>query len=347
MSKNSQHLSFLLALAFTVLASSADSGASKDPKEGVVGSGPRATAILWREPTDIASRNLLYGAGGEDHQPHGPFTFIEEDLKGSNPKFDIRDQDGVKWRVKLGAEARPEVAASRLVWAVGYFTNEDYFVEDLHVQDMPPHLHRGQNLVAADGSVHNVRLKRSAKGQEKLGIWQWGSNPFTGTRELNGLRVMMALINNWDLKDSNNAVYQEKHNDGSTTPEQVYLVSDLGASFGTTGFVLSHEKSRGNLSAYDHSGFIGNRTPDYVDFKAPSRPALIETFNPSVFIHRVDLGWIGRHIPRADAKWIGQLLGRLSPDQIRDAFRAAGYSPQEAQKFAAIVQSRIAELNML
>ncbi len=44
---------------------------------------------------------------------------------------------------------------------------------------------------------------------------------------------------------------------------------------------------------------------------------------------------------------MGQLLGRLSPDQIRDAFCAAGYSPQEAQEFAAIVQSKIAELNML
>jgi hypothetical protein len=132
----------------------------------------------------------------------------------------------------------------------------------------------------------------------------------------------MALINNWDLKDSNNAVYQEKHNDGSTAPEQIYLVSDLGASFGTTGFVLSHEKSRGNLSAYDHSGFIGNRTPNYVDFKAPSRPALIETFNPPVFIHRVDLRWIGRHIPRADAKWMGELLGRFSR-RISYAMRSA------------------------
>ena len=327
--------------------SSADSGTIKDAKETVVDSVPGALALLWREPTDIAARDLFHGIGGEDHQPRGPFTFIEEDLQGSNPKFDIRDQDGVKWKVKLGAEARPEVAASRLVWAAGYFTNEDYFLEDLHVQDMPRRLHRGQNLVASDGSLHNVRLKRSVKGQEKLGIWQWGSNPFAGTRKLNGLRVLMALINNWDLKDSNNAVYREKHNDGSTPPEQIYSVSDLGASFGTTGFVLSCEKSRGNLSAYDHSGFIAKRSTSYVDFKVPSRPALIEIFNPPVFIHRVELRWIGRHIPRADAKWMGELLGRLSPDQIRDAFRAAGYSVQKAQEFAAIVQGRIAELNML
>jgi hypothetical protein len=41
------------------------------------------------------------------------------------------------------------------------------------------------------------------------------------------------------------------------------------------------------------------------------------------------------------------VLGRLSPDQLRDAFRAAGYSSQDANEFAAIVQGRIAELNAL
>ena len=66
-----------------------------------------------------------------------------------------------------------------------------------------------------------------------------------------------------------------------------------------------------------------------------------------MFVHRLDLRWIGRHVPRADAKWIGQVLGQLTPDQICDAFRAAGYPTQEANEFAAVVQSRIAELNAL
>src|ERR1700719_2951959 len=55
-------------------------------------------AVLWRNPTDIASRDLFYGPGGEKHQPHGPFTFIREDLDGTNPKFVVRDADDVKWK---------------------------------------------------------------------------------------------------------------------------------------------------------------------------------------------------------------------------------------------------------
>ena len=266
-------------------------------------------------------------------------------MKGTNPKFDVRGQDGVKWKVKLGAEARPEVAASRLVWAAGYSTQEDYFVKDLHVEGLPRHLHRGQNLVGPDDVLHNARLKRSMKGEEKLGIWQWSANPFVGTREFNGLRVLMALINNWDLKDSNNAVYEEKHHDGSADVEKIYLVSDLGASFGTTGFKLSTDASRGNLEAYKRSKFISNRTSDDVDFETPSRPTLIETLNLPVYMRRIDLRWIGRHVPRADAKWLGQLLGRLSPEQLRDAFLAAGYTPQETNEFVTIVQRRTAELN--
>src|SRR5437016_151930 len=91
---------------------------------------------LWNDPTDIASRNLFYGPGGEKDQPHGPFVFLKEDLDGSNVKFVIRDQDGTKWKVKLGQEVRSETAASRLVWAAGYHANEDYFLSEMRVDQM-------------------------------------------------------------------------------------------------------------------------------------------------------------------------------------------------------------------
>jgi hypothetical protein len=57
--------------------------------------------------------------------------------------------------------------------------------------------------------------------------------------------------------------------------------------------------------------------------------------------------WIGTRVPRADAKWLGSLLGQLSPNQILDAFRAGGYPPDKAAAFTKVVQSRIAELNQL
>jgi hypothetical protein len=52
-----------------------------------------------------------------------------------------------------------------------------------------------------------------------------------------------------------------------------------------------------------------------------------------------------QRIPRSDAQWIGNLLAQLSPSQIRDAFRAAGYSAEQIDGFSSVVEQRIAELN--
>ena len=342
---NKQSLALFLTLV--LLSPSAVQGAKKEkarkkPQEEISGH-----PLLWRDPADIATRNLFYGPGGNQHQPRGTFHFIEEDLDGTNPKFVVRDEDGVKWKVKLGQEARPETAASRLVWAAGYFASEDYFVPSLRAQDMPAHLHRGQKLVAPDGSVANVRLKRSLSDEKKIGEWSWRDDPFSGTRELDGLRVMMALINNWDLKDENNAIYAERSGGEPDRDSLIYMVTDLGASFGTTGLNRSQEKSKGNLDSFAHSKFIRKVTPEYVDFSVPSRPAIVVLVKPRDFFGRLHLEWIGRHIPRSDARWTGQLLARLSPNQIRDAFRAAGYSPREVEGFAAVLEHRIEELNRL
>src|SRR6202140_3964487 len=218
----------LLAFVVSLTASAASYVAPVD-------TGGIQAIVLWRNPADITSRNLYYGPGGKAHEPHGRFVFVKEDLDGTNPKFVVRDQDGVKWKVKMGNEARPETVASRLAWAVGYFVNEDYFVENMQIRDMPARLHRGQKLVAPDGTVHNVRLKRESKEEKTWGNWLWSNDPFTGSREWNGLRTLMAVINNWDLKDENNAVYKE----GS---ENRYMVSDLGASFSSAGRTWPRDK---------------------------------------------------------------------------------------------------------
>lgn len=330
--------------AILVLIVTIPCAARNGPKDHPAKPIENSTPILWSSPTDIASRDLFYGPGGKAHEPHTTFTFIEEDLNGTNPKFVVRDENGTKWKVKLGPEARPETVASRLLWAVGYFTNEDYFLPDLRVENMQP-LKRGQKLIAADGSMHNVRLKRHVKGEKKIGDWQWRNNPFSGTREFNGLRVMMALLNSWDLKDENNSVYEE--HDKGERPVLRYAVSDLGSSFGTTGLSFPDGRSKGNLPAYSRSKFIKAVHRQSVDFNVPTRPNVFHLVNPKEFIIRMRLRWIGHDIPRADARWIGQLLAQLSPDQIRQAFRAADYSPQQVEEFAGVVEERIKELNAL
>jgi hypothetical protein len=330
MLKISRRVALIIALTSLSLA-----GGSKAKSKVEISRG-----VLWRAPNDIASRDLFYGPGGKEHEPRGTMTFEKEDPDGTNPKFVVKDSQGVKWTVKLGNEARPETVASRLVWAAGYFANEDYFVSDLRVEGMPSHLHRGGKLVSMEGA-RNARLKRHVPGEEKIGTWSWKDDPFSGSREWNGLRVLMAVINNWDLKDVNNAMVREK------SGEEFYLVSDLGASFGSPAHTFPHSRSKDDLRNFEKSKFVVRETPEFVSFATPGRPSIMYFGRPISFFQRRQLEWIGKNVPRKDARWMGEVLSGLSKSQVRDAFRAAGYSDSEVDQFSSVVMARIAELRAL
>jgi len=293
---------------------------------------------LWRDPGDVAALDLRFGVGGREHAPReaATYKFVKEDRNGTSAKFYVEDDQGVEWLVKVGDEARPETAATRLVWAMGYLTDEDYYVDTLHVPGMPK-LVRHSSHVSRDGTVHGARLERHIKGEKKTENWAWSENPFFGTRALNGLRVMMALVNNWDLKTVNNKVYREKD------AEVRYVVADLGASFGRTGAYTT--RSKGKLKDYLKDPFIKRKDDQTVDFVMRTKPGwLIKAFKGGYYRQRVAMGEIARGIPRSDARWIGQQLAKLTDQQIGDAFRSAGFKPDEIDGYTREVQRRITEL---
>jgi hypothetical protein len=325
---------FALAINLVLAPSAFPDKAGKgrgNPAEPTV----KKSAVIWRQPSDIGTRNLFYGQAGRAGQPRAPFRFVKEDRDGGSPKFVVRDARGVEWKVKLGDEARPETTATRLLWAVGYFTDVNYYLPRLRVAGLPK-LSRGEKYVSAGGVVHGARLERTVK---KLDDWSWFENPFIGTKEFDGLRVMMALMNKWDLKQVNNAVYDVR---GSGLR---YLVSDLGDCFGKTGGDGS--RSKGNVEDYIQSRFIEDVTPAEVDLVLHSRPPIFYAVAVPYYVKRVRMEKISDHIPRAHARWMGSWLGRLTNSQIADAFRAAGYSPSEVDAYTRKVRERISQLNAL
>jgi len=296
------------------------------------------THVLWRDPGDISSRNLIVGAGEKARAPGTNFKFIEESRSGSAPKFDVEDENGAKWKVKLGPEAQAETAATHLLWAVGYFTDEDYYRPQIRVQGMKP-LSRGKEYVSDGGLVRGARLKR-ADDEKNSQDWSWYETPVAGTREFNGLRVMMALINNWDLKADNNSVSDQGD------AGQHYFVSDLGASLGRTG--SSFSRSKGVMKDYVQTKFVEKVTADHVDFVMHSRPFfLLCFFSHNYYSVRTRMESVTKHIPIADARWLGKLLGQLSTDQIGDCFRAGGFSPAEVEGYSRVVMQRIEALKKL
>jgi hypothetical protein len=295
--------------------------------------------VLWHDPGAISALNLYLGQGGKEGQPAPPFKFEAEDTHGTNPKFDARDANGTKWRVKLGDEARPEVVASRLLWAAGYFVNDDYVIASARVEGL--HLERGGKL-AGHEQIEEARFEKKPDQQKKIGIWKWRENPFIGTREFNGLRVMMAVMNNWDLKDVNNAVYSDQASD-----RDIFLTSDIGATFGTNGLSWTKDRSKGDVDTFQKSKFIKHQTGTTVDFATPAAPAKILAVNAKRYQMRRDLEWIGEQIPVADARWVGSLLKQLSHQQLVDAFRAGHFPPDEIEAYVAVVEERIQELSAL
>ncbi|MDQ4121596.1 MAG: hypothetical protein M3209_09135 [Acidobacteriota bacterium] len=273
---------------------------------------PQGKPVMW-ERVDISGQDLYLGPGGVEMQPDvTKVTFIKEEKGGNSKKFRIKDAAGREWVAKVGNESQAETAAVRLLAAIGYKTEINYLVSSLNIP--------GQ------GTFSNVRLEARPENIERLERWQWDKNPFAGTNELQGLKILMALLNNWDLKDGNNMTIKK-------SDEMHYIVSDLGATFGSDG--------GNNLPIFWRFGRSKNNPADFVS----------SDFIKEIEEGRVEFSFKGKGMKLFDditvehGRWLADLLTQLSDKQIEDAFRAANYSPEEIKMLSQAVKNRITALD--
>jgi hypothetical protein len=289
----------------------APAAAAQDRKKKAL---PRGTPVLWRE-RDLANLDLAAGPGGAAMRPATRrLRFIEEEKGGYSKKYRVRDARGREWVGKVSKEAQSETAASRLIWAAGYETEVTYLVPRVNIP--------------GKGTFTNVRFEARPKNVKRYGEWSWARSPFSGTRELDGLKVLMVLVNNWDLKDENNVIL---HAAGAR--ELRYAISDLGATFGKgggPGFFWVVTRSRNEPEDYAETKFIDKVEDGYVDFHYTGK-------NEKLF-EKVKVG---------HARWVGERLSALTDEQLASVFRAANYTPQETRLLARVVRARIEELASL
>lgn len=268
--------------------------------------------VMW-EPVNISKMDLYNGPGGKKMYPDlSKIEFIKEETGGHNKKYRIKDGSGRVWVAKLGREARPETAAVRLLHGIGYKTEINYLVPSI--------------TIPGKGTFKNVRLEARPEEYERLDEWKWKDNPFIGTKELQGLRMMMVFMTNWDVLDLQNKVVDV----GS---ENHYIVSDLGATFGRLGnnnFPIIYRLGRktGSPKHYAKTKFIRRVEDDgdvILSYKGKNR---------GVF----------KGITVEDARWLSRLMSQLSDKQIGDAFRAANFSDAEVATYVSAVKRKIAEL---
>jgi hypothetical protein len=319
----------VLALAGLVCAPAVHSA-------GTAGTAP---AVIWRDPGQVERLDFRWGPGGRAGAPAPPFRFIEEDTSGSNAKVKVRDARGRVWKLKWdpGGEANAEVIATRIAWAAGYFVEPSYFVPRGRIVGVRG-LDRAAKFVAPDGTFRDARfeLKYETVAERKdEESWTWQSNPFVGTRELDGLKIVMMLVSDWDNKDardtkrgSNTAVHFVRTRGGV---EARYLITDWGGSMGKWGNYFTREK-------WDCDGFV-SQTEKFVTVRDDGR---------------ISWGFSGQHtdsfkesVDVDDVRWVMQYVGRITDAQLREGLMASGATRAEAACYARALRSRIEQLRRL
>jgi hypothetical protein len=269
-------------------------------------------AQLWMKPSNIASRDLFWGAGGPQQAPKPGVTYKVKafDETGMSGGWDLEGPDGREYSVKTGVEAQVEVVVSRLLWAVGYHQPPTYILSEYDVS--------GER--ATEMAVTG-RFRPKLDDLDNVADWSWHENPFVGTRELKGLIVMQIILNNWDIKTQQNKIYEVKRPAG---PNRWYVVRDLGAAFGKTAWPVG---SKNNPDDYEKQQLIkrglGNGRVEF-DYDARHKELFAD-------------------ITADDVVWICELLNQITPKQYADAFRAAAYPEPVAARFIAKLRSKVQE----
>ena len=293
-------------------------------------------AVLWQAPGKITVTDWIWGAGGEARAPKPPYEFVDEDLHGTNPKIRVRDAKDDRWTVKFGGETHGDVFASRLLYALGYLTQPSYYVVRGTITDVHG-LKRAKAFVARDGSFRFARFtlhERKTLPAVDGEAWSWNDNPFVGTPQLSGLKILMMLTSNWDAKDERDGTGSNtsiKSKPGSNASQRFYAFDDWGATMGKSGGFFTRDK-------WDPAGY-----------QAQTRGFARITSGGAI-----QWGYRGKHnrdivsdVSVADVRWLMTYLSHVSDEELATGLRASGATEAEIDIYTRAIRERITQLQHL
>lgn len=270
-------------------------------------------AQLWIRPEP--GRDLFAGVGGKAlaPDPKATYTVIEIKRGGFSSGYTVMGPGDREWSAKFPPEANTEVTASRIHWGIGYHQPPIYLLS---------------HWTAEKATSPNPQLparfrekKPDLNGLDAGDSWSYYQNPFVGTRQLNGLLALQAMLGNSDLKAAQNVIYKlDKEFENAT---RWYVARDLGQTFGRTGVL---DAPRGDIEVFEKTPFIRGVEDGTVRFDYRGRhKALFQNITP------------------ADVRWLCERLNQLTDEQWNDAFRAGGFGKPVADRFVRRMKQKIAE----
>lgn len=293
-------------------------------------------AWLWRDPGNVAALDFAGSVGTPVEAPQPPYTYLREDLSGTQPKVFVRDARGLTWNVKFGNEVHTESFCWRVVRACGYFAEPSFFIASGKFENYRP-IRRATPSLAAQGSFTDARFQFRDPNLKFLTDrnWYWDRPPFAGTRELSGLKILIMLLGNWDNKDArvggsgsgpNTAIFELRRPSGM---EAIYAFTDWGAGLGS---ILGGYTGRSNWRCAQFS----EQSPGFVQ-RVDARQVVFQ------FVGAINQGF-RTGIPPAHVAWLMNYLGRITDAQLLAGFQAAGAGKSDAACFTRALRMRIEEL---
>jgi hypothetical protein len=297
-------------------------------------------AEVWH-PTNIPATNIYLGPENNVSvlpEKEVKCFYVEENSPsvGFTPKFKCRLVDtGEIVRIKFSRrETLAEIAGTRLLWALGFYTDEMYPVT-LRCYGCPSKdpAHPAAGEARSERLIYDAVMERNFPGEmiEQYADqgWSWDEfeqleNESTGARkaQLSALKLVAVFIQHSDSKRSQQRLACYSTNivrqfGKEICPRPVLMIQDLGATFGVGSDTVEassamYFKGWSNIPVWNTSKEI-----EYASTHSGNQKCFGNLLSAG------DGGLTDPPISEEGRAFLAKLMNQLSDQQIRDLFRVS------------------------
>ena len=284
-------------------------------------------AQVWK-PTDVASMDLKAGPQGPG--AFAPFEtvtcdYVQKKMAGNSPKFTCVRPPDDELKVKYGqdnGEVYGEVAATRLLWALGFGADRMYPVRvTCHGCPSDPHKGSGErrNEVVFDPTAVERKMAGHALETKEDSGWIWpeldlvdesaGGAP---RAHRDALKLLAVFIQHTDSKaPQQRLICLTEHalEGGQPCPEPFMMLNDVGLTFG-------------------HANMFNRNGPGSVNYEEWSRtPVWKDPAHCVGTLSKSSTGTLEHPVIREGGrKFLADLLAQLTDAQLHDLFEVARFA---------------------
>lgn len=279
-----------------------------------------ARAQVWRA-TDIPSMNLKAGPPGPGAFPFRAeieCDYLNKELSGLTPKFACNAPGNDELKVKFGGgngEVYAEVAASRLLWALGFGADHMYSAKVI-CRGCPTEF-GGTARANGDRIFDPAAVERKMPGAEVAAAWSWkeidaidekaGGAPLA---HRDALKLIAVFLQHTDSKAEQQRLIclgVQELAPGADCARPFMLIQDVGVTFGRANLFNQNKPGSMNLAAW-------SSTPVWKTNSGPCVGNLPKSFSGSLD---------DPVISEAGRQFLAGRLQQLTDRQLRDLFEAA------------------------